>query len=176
MSRFWFLILALVMIGESQVLGAPSGEVLRSSRWLIEPERGVGPVELFMTKDQVHAALGPPDEVVGDGWWYYEGDDLTIMFSLGEAETFVLGIKGGMSPTGNFSHTFQARTRDGIGIGSPRKDVIRYLGEPNWDRVDELGDEHIEFANRLYVRVRSGRVAEVQIRIPRHGKRHNPPA
>jgi hypothetical protein len=155
--------------------GDDPGQPLDSSRWLIMAERGVGPVDIFMTKDDVRSVLGSADVESAEGsWWFYERCGLTVIFGLDRP--VVLELSGGLSPTGKELAQFRAKTAEGIGIGSWREDVIQRLGMPESDYTDSLGDEHVLYSTRLFVRIRDGKVAEVKIGPPRRVERKKPAA
>jgi hypothetical protein len=128
-----------------------------------------------MSKADVIDALGAPDTEVGDGsWWYYERYGLMVAF--GVDEPVVLELFGGETPTGEVALQFRATTAEGIGLGSSRVNVIQTFGLPEFDETDPLGDEHIEYSTRFYVRIREGKVAQVKVGPPRHVERRKPAA
>jgi len=164
---------ALLALQRIVLAGDDPGRPLDSSCWLIVAERGVGPVDIFMTKADVRSVLGPADVESAEGsWWFYERCGLTVVFGLDRP--VVLELSGGLSPTGKELAQFRAKTAEGIGIGSRRDDVIRRLGVPESDYTDSLGDEHVMYSTRLSVRIREGKVVEVKVGPPRRVERKKP--
>jgi hypothetical protein len=95
---------------------------------VIEPGVSIGPVRSGLTIQQVVAELGAPDRKKESALEY-----LNLGFSVIPDKEGVVHTVLCVDPTGNegpFTKAFAGRTKEGIGMGSSRADVIRAYGEP----------------------------------------------
>ena len=110
------LLLALVLTGISCSKQDPSDQTR------IEPNVGVGVVRRGMNQEQVQAKLGPPDRE-GKKLWRYPQLGLRLSFD-----------KEGIISSIHCRKSFTGTTKEGIGIGSSRGDVIKAFGPPTEEK------------------------------------------
>ncbi len=141
--------------------GSPS---VMNPSWVVVPGRAVGPIQIGMSQEQVRAAVGHAERTSLGGWEYLSGG-YAILFAQ-DLRT-VDAISGGDVgyPHGGLVKAFVARTREGIGMGSVRAEVVRALGEPEADRRP-LGAEVLSYPGLELVLV-AGAVAHLTVRGPR---------
>ena len=96
-----------------------------SASIVIEPGVAIGPVRSGMSIQQVVAELGEPDQKK-DSALEYLNLGFSVIPGKGEVVHIVLCVDSG----GTFTKAFAGRTKEGIGIGSSRADVISAYGEP----------------------------------------------
>jgi hypothetical protein len=101
---------------------------------LIEPNAGVDKVRKGMNKQQVEAELGKPDKI-NSKWWFYLHRGIIVAFG---DNGVMFNIKC-VSP-------FAGVTKEGIGIGSTRAELITAYGNPGQDQHFDHGDENLWFA------------------------------
>ncbi len=106
---------------------------------IIEPLVGIGPVRFGMSKDQVIEHFGRPDKVMA------EGTKLNYVASKGLGFTVdsELGLQMIQCWSDNWPTklpfavtTFVGRTKEGIGIGSTREQIISAYGQPDRTGTD----------------------------------------
>jgi hypothetical protein len=119
-----FLVVATVLVGACSV---------RSQSVAIEPGIAVGSVHSGMTIQQVMAELGRPDQT-NDSVLVYSHLGLQVAPGNGEVVRRV-----------TVEHPFTGRTKEGIGIGSGRADVIRAFGEPTIAKPGTSGYEFLRY-------------------------------
>jgi hypothetical protein len=108
-----------------------------SESMVIEPRVSVGPVRSGMTIQQVVAELGEPDRRLKVGV-SEAGEQESALEYLNLGLSILAGKDGivhnvacvDTGKDGPFKKAFAGRTKEGIGIGSSRADVIRAYGEP----------------------------------------------
>lgn len=118
------LVIATILVGACSV---------RSQSVAIEPGIAVGSVHSGMTIQQVIAELGQPDQT----------NDSALVYSQ-------LGLQVAPGKTNvvhrvTIVHPFAGRTKEGIGIGSSRADVIRAFGEPTVAKPGTSGYEFLRY-------------------------------
>ena len=96
-----------------------------SASIVIEPGVAIGPVRSGMTIEQVVAELGEPDQKKDSALEY-----LNLGFSVIPGKEGTVHIVLCVDSGGPFTKAFAGRTKEGIGIGSSRADVISAYGEP----------------------------------------------
>jgi len=101
---------------------------------LIEPNAGVDKVQKGMNKQQVEAAIGKPEKINGNAWFYLSRG---IYVSFG-GNGVMFNIKC-VSP-------FAGVTKEGIGIGSTKAELIAAYGTPNQEKQFDHGDENLWFS------------------------------
>ena len=107
----------------------PAHGVLTSSESIvIEPGASIGPVRSDMTMQQVVAELGEPDRT-NDQTLEYLNLGLTVIPGKGGVVKVVMCVDHS-GQGGPFKKAFAGHTKEGIGIGSSRADVVRAYGEP----------------------------------------------
>ena len=92
---------------------------------IIEPGVSFGPVRSGMTMQQVVAALGQPDQKQ-DGVLKYRNLGLAVLPGRGGVAQSVIFVGG----LGQFAKSSFVHTKEGIGIGSSRADVVSVYGKP----------------------------------------------
>ena len=107
----------------------------------IEPGSGLGGVRLGMTTEELRSQLGPPRQTIGPdrngrSALAYPGG----FTAVSDSNSLIVAVQAGTNFTG--------RTREGLGIGSSKADVIRVLGNP--DKTEENSDTSadIEYTQR----------------------------
>ena len=101
---------------------------------LIDPNVGVGKVRKGMNEQQVEAALGQPEQKK-NGTWFYLREGIYVMFN-----------KNGVMFNVQCYKPFAGVTKEGIGIGSTRAELIKAYGTPNQDQHFDQGEENLWFA------------------------------
>jgi hypothetical protein len=86
-----------------------------------------------MTIEQVISQLGQPDKT-NDSHFEYSRLGLTVVPGQGHAVERVI-----------IAHPFAGQTKDGIGIGSSRADVIRAYGAPTVAKPGTPGYESLRY-------------------------------
>lgn len=100
----------------------------------IEPLVGIGPVKFGMSKDEVIEHFGQPDRI-------FEGKVTKLNYVPSRGLSFVVDAELGMNEIGCWSDgmlpsritTFSGRTKEGIGIGAAREEIVAAYGQP--DRI-----------------------------------------
>lgn len=86
---------------------------------LIKPGAGVDAVQKGMNKEQVEAALGKPEKI-NSKWWFYLNQGMVVAFGDN-------GVLFNIKCFGPFAGV----TKEGIGIGSTRAELIAAFGNPS---------------------------------------------
>jgi hypothetical protein len=97
----------------------------RSESVAIEPSVAVGSVHSGMTIQQVIAELGQPDRTVNSA-----SPEINRALEYTNYGLYVIPDKGEVVHIVSVGPPFAGRTKEGIGIGSARADVIETYGEP----------------------------------------------
>jgi RNA polymerase sigma factor (sigma-70 family) len=103
---------------------------------LITPGVSVGKVKAGMSEDEVRAALGEPESMLGGSMVY----DKRFGFSVVCKKTKEVGAVfcgGGV--------VFKGRTKEGIGIDSSRADLINTFGQPTSAKPWGTGQEQLDY-------------------------------
>lgn len=109
----------------------------RSESVAIMPEVSIGAIHSGMTIQQVIAELGQPDQTNSSGFNFAH---LGLQVNPGSGDTVLKVIVGPQ---------FAGRTKDGIGIGSSRADVIQVYGEPTVARLGATTNyEYLRYSKR----------------------------
>ena len=132
------------------------GVVSSSDSMLIEPGVSIGPVHSGMTTKQVIAKLGVPVKV-RDGILMYR--NLSVFL----AQDGLVGHVFYFEPSTNrpFTEVITAHTKEGIGIGSSRDEVISAYGEPTATKYENVHKENevlVYEPLHLQFHIRNGRV------------------
>ncbi len=162
--RRWMTWLALACaVGAAGARAAASGGPLAMSRaWVIVPGEAIGPIRLGMSRDEVRAAVGEPERTSLGGWEYLSGGYAVLFSTPRQTVSAILGGDAGY-PHGELAKAFVARTREGIGMGSTRAEVIAALGEPAVATGVGAGGEVLSYRGLVLMLV-DGRVAHVTVR------------
>ena len=122
----------------------PNGEAaLNKSRTMIEPGIGVGKVRAHMTVEQVIAELGEPDNKTGHVLNYVRLGFSVVPTKDGIVRVIMCGDPSGFNSP--LVRAFSGRTKDGIGMGSIRSDVINALGQPTGTEREQSGQEVLKY-------------------------------
>jgi len=106
---------------------------------IIEALVGIGPVRFGMSKDEVIKHFGQPDKILG------KGTKLNYVSSKGLGFTVdsELGLQMIQCWSDNWPTelpftvtTFTGRTKEGIGIGSTREQIVAVYGPPDRTGID----------------------------------------
>jgi len=89
---------------------------------LIEPEARVDKIQKGMNKQQVEAAMGKPEKMNGK-WWFYQHRGMIVGFSDN-------GVMFNIKCTSPFAGV----TKEGIGIGSTRAELLAAYGNPSQEK------------------------------------------
>ena len=93
---------------------------------VVEPNVSVGPVHSGMTMQQVVTQLGEPDQK-SDGKMLYGNLGFEVDFGPGGKVEQVVCSAGDNS---GITKSFGGQTKEGIGIGATRAEVVRAYGNP----------------------------------------------
>jgi hypothetical protein len=122
-----------------------------SASFVIEPGVSIGPLHSDMTIQQVIEELGQPDKT-NDKELFYSHLGLQVAHTRGGDVMYRVTIE----------HPFAGRTKDGIGIGSGRAEVIQSFGEPKLDKHSPTGFELLIYKqsskSSLEFKLQDGRV------------------
>ena len=100
---------------------------------MVEPLVGIGDVKFGDSKDVIIAAFGEPDKIQA------QGKELNYVASRGlgftvDPDTGLQRIKlwseDGPTPVPFAVSTFAGKTKDGIGMGATREQIVAAYGEP----------------------------------------------
>ena len=112
---------------------------------LIVPGASVGQVRAGMTSDEVAAALGKPEKIEGGRMAYGKRLGMDVLCSSKSGVTTV--FCGDSMPQYPGVKLFKGRTKEGIGMGSTRADLIKGLGQPTSAKPWAFGQEMLEYKN-----------------------------
>ncbi len=133
------------IVAESKKQDAPSlGSVAASEITLIVPWESVGKVRKGMTTNEIEAVLGKPDKMQGKMMVY----DKKFGMTAGQSKFGVLVVMcGDSSGKGPGVKKFKGRTKEGIGMGSTREEIVTSIGEPTSAKLfnAELNQEQLEY-------------------------------
>ena len=94
----------------------------------IEPGAAVGKVRLGMTEPEVIAALGSPDRNSGSALRYRQYGIEIVLNGERVVKSIICGDENG--PDSPMVKAFTGHTKEGIGLGSTRAEVVKAYGEP----------------------------------------------
>jgi hypothetical protein len=137
------LLLSLLMVTLLALVGcgkkAEEGEAIEELT--VEPLVGIGPVQFGMSKDEIIEHFGQPDKLTARA----EGTKLNYVASkgLGFEVDSELGLQKIQCWSDNWPTelpfavaTFTGGTKEGIGIGSTREQIISIYGQPDRTGLD----------------------------------------
>jgi hypothetical protein len=147
-TRIFILLAAAILLAGGCSKRPAHAAWTSSESMIIEPGVAIGPVREGMTIQQVVAELGEPDRKK-DSELDYLDLGLSVLGKGGVAHIVLCvnpsGQAGPGSPSahlskkqGPFKKAFAGHTKEGIGLGSSRADVIHAYGEPT--AVEDGGD------------------------------------
>jgi hypothetical protein len=113
---------------------SPANSVL-----LIIPQKSVGPVRADMTIPQVIAALGQPDKRTGN-FLHYVRSGFSVISNPGDESLRAIFCGDSLGRSGPMTRAFKGRTREGIGMGSTRAEVIAAYGTPSDARAAAINE------------------------------------
>jgi len=122
-----------------------SGQVNSNTPILIEPGVGVGKVRAGMSMDEVIAQLGKPDGKPGDRLLEYRRLGFAVGFGRDGAVNVVMcGNSTGVNDS--LAKAFTGRTKEGLGLGSSRADVVKAYGEPSGVEKGPAARESLKYS------------------------------
>jgi hypothetical protein len=122
-----------------------SGQVNSNTPITIEPGVGVGKVRAGMSMDEVIAQLGKPDGKSGSRHLEYRRLGFAVGFGTDRAVKVVMcGNSSGVNDS--LAKAFTGRTKDGLGLGSSRADVVKAYGEPSGVEKGPAGRESLKYS------------------------------
>jgi hypothetical protein len=147
-----------------------------SPSWVIVPGQAVGPIRLGMSQGELRAAIGLPERT-NLGPWEFLGGGFAIVFSSDHrASAIVGGDTGDLDGAGDpgrpeprqrgLVEAFVARTRDGLGMGSTRAEIVLALGEPDADTTFKGGGEVLSYRSGIDLALTGGTVVHLTVRRP----------
>ena len=104
---------------------------------LITPGVSVGKVKAGMSEDEVVAALGKPDKMLGGSMSYDSQLGFSVICGRKTKMVGAVFCGGGVA--------FKGRTKEGIGIDSSRADLIKTFGQPTSAEPETAGQERLEY-------------------------------
>jgi hypothetical protein len=110
---------------ESQHIGVPDDPVV------IDPGVCVGKVRYGMTLAEVRSELGEPQRTTPNALEYTRLGFAVMPGADGRVQVVMCGDVMGMS--GPLVKKFRAKTKEGIGLGSTRDELVRTYGDPSRD-------------------------------------------
>ena len=96
---------------------------------IIEPGVSVGPVHSGMTMKQMVAKLGEPDQK-RDGIFIYEKLGFVVQPDKGDIVHMVFCSGPGVVFSNYYTKPFTGHTKEGVGIGASRAEVVQAYGNP----------------------------------------------
>jgi hypothetical protein len=122
-----------------------SGRVNSNTPIAIEPGVGVGKVRAGMSMDEVIAQLGKPD---GSGSRHLEYRRLGFAVGFGGDGAVNLILCGNSSGVNDsLAKAFTGRTKEGLGLGSRRADIVKAYGEPSRVEKAPAGRESLKYSH-----------------------------
>jgi hypothetical protein len=109
----------------------------------IEPNVAVGPVRAGMRVQELVAKLGEPDRRTANALEYTRLGFAVMPGPEGSVHVVMCGDVTGIN--GPLVKAFTGRTRDGIGLGSTREDLVKAYGEPTASEKLRGGTESIRY-------------------------------
>jgi hypothetical protein len=131
----------------------------------IEPNVAVGPVRAGMRVQELVAKLGEPDRRTANALEYTHLGFAVMPGPEGAVHVVMCGDVTGIN--GPLVKAFTGRTRDGIGLGSTREDLVRAYGEPTASEKLRGGTESIRYDPLgITFTLEAGRVYHMIVRLP----------
>ncbi|TAK93020.1 MAG: sigma-70 family RNA polymerase sigma factor [Verrucomicrobia bacterium] len=139
---------ALLAVGGATSLIVSQSKIGRVNWWsnssansalLIVPQKSVGPVRADMTIPQVIAALGQPDKRTGN-FLHYVRSGFSVISNPDNDSLRAIFCGDSLGRNGPMTRAFKGRTREGIGMGSTRAEVIAAYGTPSDTRAAAINE------------------------------------
>lgn len=146
----------------------PAATTQEAATLTLVPRVGLGPARFDMTREQVVAALGEPDQADAARLMYFSRG-LVLMMG-GENALHAIHAFGKSRERSSASHDFPGQSDLGIRIGSTRADVIAKYGEPT--EVTPRGDDQDLFYSPQWIRfqITADRVTGIWLLRPQPGQ------
>ncbi|HSU54004.1 MAG TPA: hypothetical protein VLT36_08115 [Candidatus Dormibacteraeota bacterium] len=109
----------------------------------IEPNVAVGPVHAGMRVQELVAKLGEPERRTANSLEYTRRGFAVMPGPDGTVHVIMCGDVTGIS--GPLVKAFTGRTKEGIGLGSTREDLVKTYGEPTSSERFRGGTESIRY-------------------------------
>jgi hypothetical protein len=140
----WMKMLTLLICG-MLLVGCSKQAASKES---IEPGSGLGGVRLGMTTDELRTQLGTPNQTIGPDRNGRSALSYPGGFSaVSDSNSLIVSVQAGKN--------FRGRTKEGIGIGSSKADVIHVFGIP--DKTEPNSDTSATiYYTRLGLRMKIG--------------------
>lgn len=110
----------------AQNVGVPDKPVI------IEPGTSVGKVRAGMTLAEVRSELGEPERTTHNAWEYTCLGFAVMPGADGRVQVVMCGDVMGID--GPLVKKFRGKTKEGIGLGSTRDELVKTYGEPSRDQ------------------------------------------
>lgn len=109
----------------------------------VEPRTNVGPVKAGMTMDQVIQVLGKPQRETANALEYTSLGFAVIPGPDKVVKAVMCGDVTGLN--GPLVKAFKGRTKEGVGLGSTRDEIIKAYGEPTADEKSQGAREYMRY-------------------------------
>ncbi len=121
------------------------GKVVVDDSLLIVPHISVGKVTADMKPEQIAAALGEPDKKSGknNGIWEYTRFGFSVFTTPVGVPVIMCGDASGSNDP--LIQAFKLHTKEGIGMGSTRTDIVTAFGQPTTDKPFNPGQEQLVY-------------------------------
>ena len=130
---------------------------------LIEPRVRVGKIRAGMTPDQIEQVLGRPKDKTLEGTLFYPELGFLVSFRGG-----VVSVVNCETPAAMLfpdAKEFKGRTKEGVGMGSTRDELIKAFGQPS-KVVNYRGSEFLDYHERwLTFVLTDGKVQRIRIAL-----------
>lgn len=133
---------------QPQQHGLLSWSASASDPILIVPRQSVGKVHPGMNDRQVIAALGEPERKTPSGRiLHYTRLGMSVILSPDTGTVQAVFAGDANHVNGPMSRSFKGRTREGLGMGSNRAEVLKALGPPSETVQDRPGSEAMRYVS-----------------------------
>src|SRR5579859_4632407 len=110
---------------------------------VIEPKVSVGQIRVGMDVKDVVTKLGEPDRRTANALEYTHLGFAVMPGSDGKVQVVMCGDVTGLN--GPLVNAFTGRTKEGIGLGSTREDLVRTYGQPSSSEKFRGGTESLRY-------------------------------
>jgi hypothetical protein len=161
------ILLIIVALSASMFTGCSKrptpGPLPSSASLVIEPGVSIGPVHSGMTMEQVVAELGEPEQKQNSALEYVNLGILVVPGKDGHVQMVLCVDSSKGEP---FTKSFAGHTKEGIGIGSSRADVIKAYGQPTATQSmgGNSGFEELRYKSQgLMIEIKTGKVYSIAV-------------